>query len=253
MSEQKITNTFSKMRDTLTEYTKVVRPGGKLRKAIDEIGGDSAFLNDVKVALDDLFVAIDEAEMAATSQLKSNESFELDEAGETPDTYARVIYDYSEDFGMITLYDNGNKIDEWSGYFGADTVGNPLADKFVEIAKKNGLNPEGMSIVDDEGEKGTFEDNTFNWDQFANDATGMNEEPNEGNEFSGALAQAKKSGKSEFEVDGKRFKVKEAAKPDFLDMDKDGDKKEPMKKALKDKEKVSESIELTNLKVLAGL
>ena len=32
-------------------------------------------------------------------------------------------------------------------------------------------------------------------------------------------------------------KVAEAkAKPDFLDMDKDGDKKEPMKKAIKDKE-----------------
>lgn len=30
--------------------------------------------------------------------------------------------------------------------------------------------------------------------------------------------------------------VEEAAKPDFLDVDKDGDKKEPMKKALKDKE-----------------
>ena len=29
----------------------------------------------------------------------------------------------------------------------------------------------------------------------------------------------------------------EGAKPDFLDMDKDGDKKEPMKKAIKDKEK----------------
>ena len=29
----------------------------------------------------------------------------------------------------------------------------------------------------------------------------------------------------------------EAAKPDFLDMDKDGDKKEPMKKAIKDKKK----------------
>ena len=30
-------------------------------------------------------------------------------------------------------------------------------------------------------------------------------------------------------------KVKEAAKPDFLDIDKDGDKKEPMKKAIADK------------------
>jgi hypothetical protein len=38
--------------------------------------------------------------------------------------------------------------------------------------------------------------------------------------------------------------VAEGKKPDFLDMDKDGDKKEPMKKAIKDKEdkKVEESI-----------
>ena len=36
-------------------------------------------------------------------------------------------------------------------------------------------------------------------------------------------------------------KVKEGAKPDFLDMDKDGDKKEPMKKAVKDK-KVKETV-----------
>jgi hypothetical protein len=34
------------------------------------------------------------------------------------------------------------------------------------------------------------------------------------------------------EADGR---LKEASKPDFLDMDKDGDKKEPMKKAIKDK------------------
>ena len=40
-------------------------------------------------------------------------------------------------------------------------------------------------------------------------------------------------------------KVKEAAKPDFLDVDKDGDKKEPMKKAVADKKKktVKESIQ----------
>jgi hypothetical protein len=33
------------------------------------------------------------------------------------------------------------------------------------------------------------------------------------------------------------------AKPDFLDMDKDGDKKEPMKKAIKDKKSKKESVE----------
>jgi hypothetical protein len=35
------------------------------------------------------------------------------------------------------------------------------------------------------------------------------EEPNEGNEFSGALAKAKASGAKEFEVDGKKYQVKE--------------------------------------------
>jgi hypothetical protein len=39
----------------------------------------------------------------------------------------------------------------------------------------------------------------------------------------------------------KSKKVKEAAKPDYLDFDKDGNKKEPMKKALKDK-KVKEVV-----------
>ena len=37
----------------------------------------------------------------------------------------------------------------------------------------------------------------------------VTEEPNEGNEFSGALAAAKASGKKEFEVDGKTYQVKE--------------------------------------------
>ncbi len=63
----------------------------------------------------------------------------------------------------------------------------------------------------------------------------------EGNEFSGELAKAKAAGKKEFEVDGKKYDVKEGKKPDFLDADKDGDKKEPMKKALKDKEEVKEA------------
>lgn len=93
----------------------------------------------------------------------------------------------------------------------------------------------------------------------------LKEEPNEGNEFSGALAQAKKDGKDKFEVDGEEYKVTEMFdkhdkvgtkkktthgtaektatglkhtrdyKPDYLDIDGDGDKEEPMKKAAKDK------------------
>jgi hypothetical protein len=46
------------------------------------------------------------------------------------------------------------------------------------------------------------------------------------------MVEAKKAEKK-----AKKEKMEEAAKPDFLDMDKDGDKKEPMKKAVADKKK----------------
>lgn len=65
----------------------------------------------------------------------------------------------------------------------------------------------------------------------------------EGNAYSGALAKAKAAGAKEFEVDGKKYKVSEGAKPDFLDIDKDGDKKEPLKKAAKEKKKVDEAMQ----------
>lgn len=60
-------------------------------------------------------------------------------------------------------------------------------------------------------------------------------------------AKAEKAGKKvtkDIEYDEKKKKtVKEAAKPDFLDLDKDGNKKEPMKKAATDKKKVKEGMD----------
>ena len=47
----------------------------------------------------------------------------------------------------------------------------------------------------------------------------MNEEPNEGNEFTGALANAKKAGKKEFKVDGKTYQV-EAVEQLHADMNR---------------------------------
>jgi hypothetical protein len=52
-----------------------------------------------------------------------------------------------------------------------------------------------------------------------------------------ALAKAGKEGKDLDKIRDKYNKYDESAKPDFLDMDKDGDKKEPMKKAVADKKK----------------
>lgn len=63
-------------------------------------------------------------------------------------------------------------------------------------------------------------------------------DPTEGNAFGKAVRDAKADGVQKGEkikVGGKDYPVKEGAKPDFLDMDKDGDKKEPMKKAAADK------------------
>jgi len=64
------------------------------------------------------------------------------------------------------------------------------------------------------------------------------DEMEEGNAFSGALAKAKEKGEKSFEVDGKTYQVKETnmdeeSKPDFLDLDDDGDKEESMKSAAK--------------------
>jgi len=75
------------------------------------------------------------------------------------------------------------------------------------------------------------------------------EKSNEGNQFAQAVQKAKAAGMKagdKFKVGDKEFTLQDAeellantmnekSKPDFLDVDKDGDKKEPMKKAIKDK------------------
>ena len=75
------------------------------------------------------------------------------------------------------------------------------------------------------------------------------EKSNEGNQFAQAVQKAKAAGMKagdKFKVGDKEFTLQDAeellantmnekSKPDFLEMDKDGDKKEPMKKAIKDK------------------
>jgi len=80
----------------------------------------------------------------------------------------------------------------------------------------------------------------------------VNEEPNEGNEFSGALAAAKASGKKEFEVDGKTYQVKEgdASEPDHEDSDAD-DKRWDDKEEKVEETKMSKDV--MEMRRLAGL
>ena len=78
----------------------------------------------------------------------------------------------------------------------------------------------------------------------------------ETNESFSGLSQNRTYSKNKLFLDvlnaaiSERADVAEAAKPDFLDMDKDGNKKEPMKKAIADKKKkkVGEGIKLVNPK-----
>ena len=90
------------------------------------------------------------------------ESLELDEAA-MKGNYAKVIYDYKEDYYFIRVYKNGKQVSEDDGYFGANEKGNPLIKKFTDLVKKAKLNPEGMPIVNDDGKKGVFKANKFNW------------------------------------------------------------------------------------------
>ena len=50
---------------------------------------------------------------------------------------------------------------------------------------------------------------------------------------------------------GKKTETKEGSKPDFLDLDKDGDKKEPMKKASKDKKTKKETVRVTESELIS--
>lgn len=61
----------------------------------------------------------------------------------------------------------------------------------------------------------------------------------EGNKFTGNLMKARAAGKKQADLDGDgdMETVREGSKPDYIDLDKDGDRKESMKKAAADKKK----------------
>lgn len=61
----------------------------------------------------------------------------------------------------------------------------------------------------------------------------------EGNKFTGNLMKARAAGKKQADLDGDgdMEQVREAAKPDYIDLDKDGNRKESMRKAAADKKK----------------
>ena len=96
-------------------------------------------------------------------KMMKKESYDFSEDAAMTGNYARVMYDYREDYYVITVYKNGKEVASDDGYFGANETGNPLIKKFTDLVKKAGLKPEGLPIVDEDGKKGVFKNNTFNW------------------------------------------------------------------------------------------
>ena len=85
--------------------------------------------------------------------LKFESTETIDEA--MSGTYMTVEYDYSDDYGMLELYKNGKKVGSWSGDLDSHSSGNPLAIEATKLAKKHGVNPNGLKTVDGENPKRT--------------------------------------------------------------------------------------------------
>jgi len=70
-------------------------------------------------------------------------------------TYMTVDYDYSDNFGILELFKNGKKIGSWDGYPSSESGKNYLAIEATKLAKKHGVNPNGLKTVDAENSKRT--------------------------------------------------------------------------------------------------
>jgi hypothetical protein len=121
------------------------------------------------------------------------------------DTYARISYDYSDNWASIVIFKDGEQIDSWNDYFHSNETGNPLVAKFVEMAEKNGIDPTGLPIVDEEGNQGVFDGRSFKWNSAATEEATISEAETKFNDnrdgelktvaqdmFKSALAAAKK-------------------------------------------------------------
>jgi hypothetical protein len=130
----------------------------------------------------------------------------------------------------------------WEKRFGKGSVTRVKDGKKVDEAAKS---PKAKKDYDKDGKVESEKDEVIG---SRRKAAGLDEadEGKHNNATTGFKALAKKAGGGEkgAKIAGaqrekmkKAGKIKEGAKPDFLDMDKDGDKKEPMKKAVAEKKK----------------
>jgi hypothetical protein len=153
--------------------------------------------------------------------------------------YVASVYHFME--YEMKVSDYGSKLENSDVY--SESVRRAFQQKLME-AKKKAEKVKQESEKMDEG----FED----MQKWLKDKNGPQPSGGsgvkKGSRYGGSKQKADDTDKDDDdEKPTKSKKVKEAAKPDYLDFDKDGNKKEPMKKALKDK-KVKEDSKLSELK-----
>lgn len=115
---------------------------------------------------------------------------------------------------------------------------------------------DGMAALAKAGREGASQEELGRVkDKYMKKEDAVNEEPNEGNEFSGNLAKAKASGKKEFEVGGKTYPVKEgdASEPDHEDEDADDKRFDDQEETKKTKGTPMKNKNIEEMRKLAGL
>lgn len=145
--------------------------------------------------------------------------------------YVSSVYHFMQ-YEMKTS-DYGSKLENSDVY--SESVRKAFEQKLME-AKKQAEKIKKDAEKMDEG----FDD----MEKYLKSKKGPQPSGGEGKKSGGRYGGSKQAAdKDDEEDEGKKKdkKVKESAKPDYLDFDKDGNKKEPMKKALKDK-KVKEEL-----------
>ena len=116
-------------------------------------------------------------------------------------------------------------------------------DKTVAAIKKGGSakDPEAVaaSIGRKKYGKEKFQAAAAKGKKLGEDEHMSEDDMEEGNKFTGNLAKTRAAGKkrADLDGDGDMETVREGAKPDYIDLDKDGNRKESMKKAAADKKK----------------
>ena len=118
-------------------------------------------------------------------------------------------------FDDLVRYLSGDQIEDFVADFRRNHDLNDMGDDMDEAQQLNASDYKCEDCGDTMHQPTTdcshdCDDETGSWwkDENGNGVPdSLEEAPNEGNEFSGALADAKKNGKKEFEVDGKKYKV----------------------------------------------